>query len=123
MLPELVALLGRWAAKYAHQSATSHAHMHAHAHTPAPASANVQTQEVTPSFVDTHAHAHAYAHTHAEFSVTYAGGVRSLEDLELVRQLGGGRVDVSVGSALDLFGGALAYAHVLAWHRALQPTK
>jgi phosphoribosylformimino-5-aminoimidazole carboxamide ribotide isomerase len=50
--------------------------------------------------------------------VTYAGGVRSLADLELVKQRGGGRVDISIGSALDIFGGSLPYADVVAWqHR------
>lgn len=39
--------------------------------------------------------------------VTYAGGVRSLNDLELVRRLGKGTIDVTVGSALDIFGGSL----------------
>jgi len=37
---------------------------------------------------------------------TYAGGVRDLEDLKLVRALGRNRLDVTVGSALDIFGGA-----------------
>lgn len=46
---------------------------------------------------------------------TYAGGVRSLEDLNLVNALGSGRVDLTIGSALDLFGGEVAYADVLAW--------
>lgn len=55
---------------------------------------------------------------HATVPVTYAGGVRSLEDVELVRQLGGGRVDVSVGSALDIFGGSLPYEKLVAWQRA-----
>ena len=45
--------------------------------------------------------------------VTYAGGVRDLADAQRVRALGGGRVDVSIGSALDIFGGSLAYADVL----------
>lgn len=49
--------------------------------------------------------------------VTYAGGARTLDDLERVRQAGGGRVDITVGSALDIFGGALAYADVVGWHR------
>jgi phosphoribosylformimino-5-aminoimidazole carboxamide ribotide isomerase len=49
--------------------------------------------------------------------VTYAGGVRSLEDLDLVHQLGRGRVDVTIGSALDIFGGVVAYEDVVAWHR------
>ncbi|EEH60979.1 uncharacterized protein MICPUCDRAFT_50705 [Micromonas pusilla CCMP1545] len=48
--------------------------------------------------------------------VTYAGGARSLDDLELVRRPGGGRVDVTVGSALDCFGGELKYDDVVAWH-------
>jgi len=54
---------------------------------------------------------------HAPIPTTYAGGVRSLADLEQVRELGGGRVDVTIGSALDLFGGQVAYRDVVAWHR------
>lgn len=45
--------------------------------------------------------------------VTYAGGVGSYDDLELLRQLGRNRLDVTVGSALDLFGGELSYQKVL----------
>ncbi len=37
---------------------------------------------------------------------TYAGGARSLADLERVHSLSDGRVDLSIGSALDLFGGS-----------------
>jgi phosphoribosylformimino-5-aminoimidazole carboxamide ribotide isomerase len=37
---------------------------------------------------------------------TYAGGVRDLNDLRLVRQLGRNRLDVTIGSALDIFGGS-----------------
>ncbi len=48
---------------------------------------------------------------------TYAGGVRSLEDLELVRELGAGNLDVTIGSALDIFGGSLPYREVVALHR------
>ena len=48
-----------------------------------------------------------------EIPVTYAGGVGSFADLETVRQLGKGRVDVTVGSALDLFGGNMEYRKVL----------
>lgn len=40
-------------------------------------------------------------------SVTYAGGVRSLDDLSLVQRLSQGRVDLTIGSALDIFGGSL----------------
>jgi phosphoribosylformimino-5-aminoimidazole carboxamide ribotide isomerase len=49
--------------------------------------------------------------------VTYAGGAQSLQDLELVKQLGGGCVDLTIGSALDIFGGSLAYSDVVAWQR------
>ncbi|MCH7225613.1 phosphoribosylformimino-5-aminoimidazole carboxamide ribotide isomerase [Haloferula sp. A504] len=49
--------------------------------------------------------------------VTYAGGVASMEDLQLVDCLGKGRVDVTVGSALDIFGGsAIRYADLVAWN-------
>lgn len=37
---------------------------------------------------------------------TYAGGARSLADLETVEALGQGRIDLTIGSALDLFGGS-----------------
>lgn len=38
--------------------------------------------------------------------VTYAGGARTLEDLELVQRLSNGAVDLTIGSALDIFGGS-----------------
>jgi len=37
---------------------------------------------------------------------TYAGGIRNLADIEAIDQLGQGRLDFTVGSALDLFGGS-----------------
>lgn len=45
--------------------------------------------------------------------VTYAGGVHSYEDLRLLKQLGSNRLNVTVGSALDLFGGSLQWERVL----------
>jgi phosphoribosylformimino-5-aminoimidazole carboxamide ribotide isomerase len=48
---------------------------------------------------------------------TYAGGASTLEDLERVADKGRGRVEVTVGSALDIFGGSLKYDDVVAWHR------
>ncbi len=45
--------------------------------------------------------------------VTYAGGVHSYGDLELLRKLGGNRVNVTIGSALDLFGGPMSWEKVL----------
>ena len=38
--------------------------------------------------------------------VTYAGGIHAMEDIQAIGQFGGGRIDFTVGSALDLFGGA-----------------
>ncbi|MCD2491718.1 phosphoribosylformimino-5-aminoimidazole carboxamide ribotide isomerase [Lacrimispora sp. NSJ-141] len=46
--------------------------------------------------------------------VTYAGGVGSFSDLREVKELGRGHVDVTIGSALDLFGGDMKYNEVLA---------
>ena len=48
-----------------------------------------------------------------QIPVTYAGGVGSFADLEEVKRLGQDRVNVTVGSALDLFGGNMPYRHVL----------
>ena len=50
--------------------------------------------------------------------VTYAGGAATLEDLERVKTLGRGRVDLTIGSALDIFGGNIPYEAVVAWHNA-----
>ncbi|MBP3469783.1 MAG: phosphoribosylformimino-5-aminoimidazole carboxamide ribotide isomerase, partial [Lachnospiraceae bacterium] len=46
---------------------------------------------------------------YTERPVTYAGGAGSMEDLEVLRVSGKNRVDVTVGSALDLFGGKLPF--------------
>ena len=53
---------------------------------------------------------------HSPIPVTYAGGARSIADLELVRDAGGGKVDITVGSALDCFGGEQSYEDVVRWH-------
>ncbi|KAL8265426.1 hypothetical protein R6Q59_023556 [Mikania micrantha] len=53
---------------------------------------------------------------HSPIPVTYAGGVTVIDDMELIKVAGSGRVDVTVGSALDIFGGKLAYKDVVAWH-------
>ncbi len=49
--------------------------------------------------------------------VTYAGGVRSFDDLDQVEELGRGRVDLTIGSALDIFGGEIPYRDVVDWQR------
>jgi len=54
--------------------------------------------------------------------VTYAGGASSLADLEETTRLGKGRVDLTIGSALDIFGGSgVKYADVVAFNRASKP--
>lgn len=45
--------------------------------------------------------------------MTYAGGVHSYEDVRLLGELAGGRLNVTVGSALDLFGGKLSWKKIL----------
>lgn len=47
---------------------------------------------------------------------TYAGGARQLSDLDTVRTVGKDRVDLTIGSALDLFGGSISYDQVVKWH-------
>lgn len=44
--------------------------------------------------------------------ITYAGGVGSFEDLKQLKELGRGRLDVTIGSALDLFGGTMEFEKV-----------
>jgi phosphoribosylformimino-5-aminoimidazole carboxamide ribotide isomerase len=50
--------------------------------------------------------------------VTYAGGGRHIADLERVKRLSGGKVDLTIGSALDCFGGeGVTLAECVAWNR------
>ena len=54
---------------------------------------------------------------------TYAGGARSLTDLEEVTRVSKGRVDLTIGSALDIFGGTgVRYADAVAFNRRLAQT-
>jgi phosphoribosylformimino-5-aminoimidazole carboxamide ribotide isomerase len=49
---------------------------------------------------------------------TYAGGANSISDLETVTESGQGRVDLTIGSALDIFGGSgVKYADVVEFNR------
>lgn len=45
--------------------------------------------------------------------ITYAGGVSSFDDLDILKEAGNGRIDVTIGSALDIFGGTMRYQDVL----------
>jgi phosphoribosylformimino-5-aminoimidazole carboxamide ribotide isomerase len=49
--------------------------------------------------------------------VTYAGGAKSLKDLDYVKKIGKGNVDFTIGSALDIFGGDIPYSKVVEWQR------
>jgi len=53
---------------------------------------------------------------------TYAGGIRSMEDIESIATLGRGNLDFTVGSALDIFGGSqLRYADLVRLYAADAP--
>ena len=54
-------------------------------------------------------------------SSTYAGGVTSLSDLDQVESASLGKVDVTIGSGLDLFGGILVkYKDCILWNNRNQ---
>lgn len=55
---------------------------------------------------------------HVSLPTTYAGGIGSMDDLYRIRDAGRGRLDATVGSALDIFGGSgCSYDEVVAFHR------
>ncbi|RFU27409.1 hypothetical protein B7463_g8941, partial [Scytalidium lignicola] len=50
--------------------------------------------------------------------VTYAGGGRTIQDLDLVKELSNGKVDLTIGSALDIFGGSgVTFQECVEWNR------
>lgn len=51
-----------------------------------------------------------------ECPITYAGGVGSMADVEILRSAGQSRLDVTVGSALDLFGGTISFNELIGLH-------
>jgi phosphoribosylformimino-5-aminoimidazole carboxamide ribotide isomerase len=51
---------------------------------------------------------------HSPLPVTYAGGAKTLDDLAQVKALGSGRVDFTMASTLDIFGGNVPYREVIA---------
>ena len=44
--------------------------------------------------------------------VTYAGGIKSKEDLKMIKVKGDGKVDATIGTSLSLFGGNLDYNEI-----------
>ena len=60
----------------------------------------------------------------APLPTTYAGGAKSIEDLEEVTRLGQGKVDLTIGSALDIFGGTgVRYVDAVAFNRQHEPSR
>ncbi len=56
---------------------------------------------------------------HVSIPVTYAGGANSIEDLKRVQKISNGKVDLTIGSALDIFGGKLvSFDACLDWNNA-----
>jgi len=49
----------------------------------------------------------------SKIPVTYAGGITTLDDLQKIKEWGSNRVNITVGSALDIFGGNLSYRDVV----------
>jgi len=53
--------------------------------------------------------------------ITYAGGAATMSDLEQVAEVSDGNVDITVGSALDIFGGnGIKYQELLSWNARMQ---
>ncbi len=51
-------------------------------------------------------------------TVTYAGGINSIDDIDIINDLGQNRVNFTVGSALDIFGGNLRYTDIVEYCRS-----
>ncbi len=59
----------------------------------------------------------AFLGKHVSIPCTYAGGAKSIDDLQIVSDLSNGKVDLTYGSALDIFGGTLVtYQDCLNWN-------
>lgn len=52
---------------------------------------------------------------HSPIPCVYAGGIRSMNDLTTIQSIADGKIDITIGSALDLFGGSLPYQDVIAF--------
>ena len=55
--------------------------------------------------------------SNSPLKVTYAGGISTFEDLEIIKNIGSDKVDFTVGSALDLFGGKLEFKKIVEYCR------
>ncbi|MDR2555808.1 MAG: phosphoribosylformimino-5-aminoimidazole carboxamide ribotide isomerase [Fibromonadaceae bacterium] len=52
---------------------------------------------------------------HSPIPATYAGGANSLKDFEVCNKLSKGKIDLTIGSALDIFGGKVPYEECKKW--------
>lgn len=51
-------------------------------------------------------------------AITYAGGGRTIDDLEKVKEISSGKVDLTIGSALDCFGGTgVKFEECVEWNK------
>ena len=58
---------------------------------------------------------------HISIPCTYAGGARNIDDLKSVQSLSNGCIDLTFGSALDIFGGnGVTYAECVNWNKQSQ---
>jgi phosphoribosylformimino-5-aminoimidazole carboxamide ribotide isomerase len=61
---------------------------------------------------------------HSPIKTTYAGGVKTMDDIEDIFKYGNCRIDFTVGSALDIFGGNLSYSSVVSRIKAeIKPSR
>lgn len=49
--------------------------------------------------------------------ITYAGGISSIDDINLIDKIGNGRIDFTIGSALDLFGGNIKFEYTAQYNK------
>ena len=50
-----------------------------------------------------------------DIKATYAGGISSFDDLNELMEYGKGKVDFTIGSALDIFGGSMKFEDVISY--------
>ena len=50
---------------------------------------------------------------HSPIQCVYAGGISTIDDIKKIRAIGKNRIDFTIGSALDLFGGTLSYDEIV----------
>lgn len=54
---------------------------------------------------------------HEQIPVAYAGGIKSIEDIEKIKIIGNGKIDFTAGSALNIFGGKLEFEELINYNK------